>query len=367
MSQPLPRIRNLQALRAYAALPIIFFHTGFLIPGVQRIGIFGVHLFFMLSGYIMALICDTDTRAFLRRRLIRIIPAYWTLTIALYLAAWKFPHLMNATRAIPMELIKSLLFIPFVKASGLYQPILFVGWTVNYEMYFYVMLGIAVLIAGRWAPLLCSGMVLGVMAVCAHFEHASALARFYANPVLLECLFGLLSYQCVRVLATRVGEGSTRYLAVLSAGALLLLPAVEMFNLLPSAPMILRFGPLCFLIICSTCLLALRGHDIKTGLLVLIGDASYVMYLVHPYIEEFLDRVVGRRISWFHINTLAGCIVAMLVVIPSSIWLYLYVEKPLLKRLNKGLRYRHPSLAAAREDSHLSPAPVPLASTGVSL
>ena len=49
------------------------------------------------------------------------VPLYWTLTLMLYLTAWKFPHLMNATRALPVELIKSLFFVPFAKSNGLYQ------------------------------------------------------------------------------------------------------------------------------------------------------------------------------------------------------------------------------------------------------
>ena len=75
MNKPLSRIRNLQALRIYAAIPVILYHTHFTLPGLRPIGLFGVHLFFLMSGYIMAGICDNDTTAFMRRRLIRIIPS----------------------------------------------------------------------------------------------------------------------------------------------------------------------------------------------------------------------------------------------------------------------------------------------------
>jgi peptidoglycan/LPS O-acetylase OafA/YrhL len=87
MIKPLSRIRNLQVLRIYAAIPVILYHTNFRLPGVRPIGVFGVHMFFLLSGYIMASICDTDSTAFVRRRLIRIIPLYWTLTLVLYSVA----------------------------------------------------------------------------------------------------------------------------------------------------------------------------------------------------------------------------------------------------------------------------------------
>ena len=54
MNKPLSRIRNLQGLRLYAALPVMLYHTKFSLPGVRPIGVFAVHLFFLLSGYIMA-------------------------------------------------------------------------------------------------------------------------------------------------------------------------------------------------------------------------------------------------------------------------------------------------------------------------
>jgi exopolysaccharide production protein ExoZ len=337
MSQSLARIRNLQALRIYAALPVILYHTGFTLPAMRPIGIFGVHLFFLLSGYIMASICDNDTRAFVRRRLIRIIPLYWTLTLFLYAAAWKFPHLMNATRAVPSELLKSLFFVPFVKSNGLYQPILFVGWTVNYEMFFYMMLSIAVLINKRRAALLGTAIMLTVMTTCSLFAATSAIARFYSDPVLFECILGLAAYYCVRSASRRMTPATKPVLLILAVAALILLPAIEGFGLLGSWPLVLRFGPLSFVLICSACLLAFSGADIKAGLLVLLGDASYVMYLVHPYIVMFLNRVIARFLPIFHINTPIGCLIAMLFVLPISVFLYLKVDKPTLVYLNRVL------------------------------
>lgn len=337
MSQSLARIRNLQVLRIYAAFPVILYHTGFTLPAMGPIGIFGVHLFFLLSGYIMASICDNDTHAFLRRRLIRIIPLYWSLTLLLYVAAWKFPHLMNATRAVPSELLKSLFFVPFVKSNGLYQPILFVGWTVNYEMFFYMTLAVAVLINKRRAALLGATIMLTIMATCSLFAKSSAIARFYSDPVLFECLLGLVAYYCVRSAARRITPATKLVLLVLAVVALVLLPAIEGFGLLGSWPLVLRFGPLSFVLICSACLLAFSGADIKARLLVLLGDASYAMYLVHPYIVMFLNRVLGRYLPIFHINTPIGCLIAMLFVLPISVFLYLKVDKPTLVYLNRVL------------------------------
>jgi exopolysaccharide production protein ExoZ len=337
MIKHLSRIRNLQALRIYAAIPVILYHTNFRVPGVRPIGVFGVHMFFLLSGYIMASICDTDSTAFVRRRLIRIIPLYWTLTLLLYSVAWKFPHLMNATRALPSELLKSLFFIPFQKGNGLYQPILFVGWTVNYEMFFYMMLSIAVLINRRKAALLGASMMLAVMAVCSLFTATSAVAKFYADTVLLECILGLAAYYCVRAVSSRLTPAMKPVLMTLAIGSLLLLPSIEEFGFMAHLPATLRYGPASFVLICSACLLALLGADFKAGVIVLLGDASYVMYLTHPYIEEFLDRVVGRFLPIFHIDKPIGCLIAMAFVLPMSVFLYLKVDKPIVRYLTRVL------------------------------
>jgi peptidoglycan/LPS O-acetylase OafA/YrhL len=354
MNQPLSRIRNLQALRIYAAIPVVLYHTKFSMPGIRPIGVFGVHMFFLLSGYIMASICDNDSTAFVRRRLIRIIPLYWSLTLILYTIAWKFPHLMNATRALPSELFKSLFFVPFAKSNGLYQPILFVGWTVNYEMFFYMMLSIGVLINRRRAALLGASIMLTVMAACSFFAQSSVIARFYSDPVLLECILGLVSYYVVRAASRKLTPAMRPVLMTLTIGSLILLPAIEEFGLMGNLPMTLRFGPTSFVLICSACLLAFAGADIKAGVIVLLGDASYVMYLTHPYIVEFQDRVVGRFLPIFHVDKPIGCLIAMAVILPVSVLLYLKIDKPSLRYLNRILCGRR------RSDPAISVVPVPV-------
>src|ERR1019366_571833 len=109
---------------------------------MQSFGAFGVATFFVISGYIMARILDpgssSSSEFFFRRRLLRIVPPYWFFTICLFCMAYLTPQFMGATRANGLELLKSLLFIPFQKQDGLIQPVLFLGWTLNLEMCFYL-------------------------------------------------------------------------------------------------------------------------------------------------------------------------------------------------------------------------------------
>jgi peptidoglycan/LPS O-acetylase OafA/YrhL len=341
MAQPLARIHILQALRTYAALPVVLFHTGYVITGIHQIGIFGVHMFFLLSGYIMASICATDTHAFLRRRVIRIVPSYWAMTILLYFFAAKFPHLMNATHAVPVELLKSLLFVPFMKTNGLFQPILFVGWTVNYETLFYVVLALSLFISKRRPLLTASAILTTIVGLSSLFADKSSIATFYSNPVICEFVFGLVAFYCVHAIPSQ-SASRLKYLWVgIMAVALVSLPLIEAFNVFPSLSTVIQFGPLSFLLIWSSCLLATSGNDIRPGLIVLIGDASYTLYLVHPYVEMLLDRVVAKHIPLFHITTTFGCLFSVAIAIGVSIPLYLKVEKPVLSYLTKRLCKRN--------------------------
>jgi exopolysaccharide production protein ExoZ len=343
MAQPIARINILQALRTYAALPVVLFHTGYVVTGIHQIGIFGVHMFFLLSGYIMASICAADTHAFLRRRVIRIVPSYWLMTILLYFFAARFPSLMNATRAVPIELIKSLFFVPFMKSNGLFQPILFVGWTVNYETYFYVVLALSLFISKRWPLLTASALIMTVTAVSSIFASKSAIAAFYSNPVVFEFIFGLVAYYCVNaVTATTVARFRYLWLTIVIV-SLVALPAIEAFGIFPHVSTVIQFGPLSFLLIWSSCLLAMSGHDIRPGLIVLIGDASYTLYLTHPYIELLLDRIVAKHLPAFHITTTFGCLFSVAVAVAIAIPLYLRVEKPVLSYLTRKFCKRNKS------------------------
>src|SRR5690348_14430150 len=128
------KLHNIQLLRAVAALMVVCIHLdamfsklGVLIPDA------GVDLFFVISGFIMVQVSsNTLPRMFFARRLIRVVPLYWTMTFLIFICAAIAPSLFVNTSADFISLAKSLLFIPFAKSDvGMAQPLLFVGWTLN--------------------------------------------------------------------------------------------------------------------------------------------------------------------------------------------------------------------------------------------
>lgn len=92
------KINNLQALRAFAALNVIFYHIIGTSPSynfqlktfdfLTGWGANGVDIFFVISGFVMVYIQKNKPRtpkAFLTDRFFRIVPMYWLLTAVIAL------------------------------------------------------------------------------------------------------------------------------------------------------------------------------------------------------------------------------------------------------------------------------------------
>src|SRR4029434_7909282 len=94
------------------------------------------------------------------------------LTVVVFAVALFIPAAVQATSANPIQLLKSLLFIPFVKSNGLVHPVLFVGWTLNYEMFFYALFTIGLL-----------GGTRGTLSVIAAIVGLVALDPFTSTPI----------------------------------------------------------------------------------------------------------------------------------------------------------------------------------------
>jgi peptidoglycan/LPS O-acetylase OafA/YrhL len=334
-----PKLNNIQVLRAFAALVVVVFHTGFKFPLLRPFGALGVDVFFVISGYIMARILDSDdgssSQFFFRRRILRIVPPYWFFTLFLFCIALVIPQFMRATRADGLELLKSLAFIPYIKGSGLMEPLLFVGWSLNYEMFFYLALAIGILLSRRHAVWIGSALILATMFGCKPFAGTWVVARFYSNFIVAEFVFGVLCYYLCRTVSNQTARRFRRLaLAVCFASAFLLI-AVQAILPQLNVSRIFTFGILSFLLVASASLLSQGNWDTKLRWLVLIGDASYVLYLTHPYCEYSIHRLLARRIHWLAIDTATGAPVAVALSTLLAVLIHVYAERPVVRFLNR--------------------------------
>lgn len=329
------KINNIQFLRAFAAIAVAVTHTGFVFPYLKPVGTFGVDVFFVISGYVMARICESDSRFFFRRRVLRIVPPYWAATILLFMFTYFHPDLLQGTRAVPSELIKSLFFIPFEKSNGLMQPLLFVGWSLNYEMFFYIVLGVSLLIYRRGAVWLAGAFIVLTIVICRQLADDSVIARFFARDISAEFVLGLISYYLCRAVPERLAVRMRLPMLVLLIASMLGLVLFE--GLVPhiDGPRTLTFGGLSFLLVTSGALLSRGGWDTNATSAVLVGDASYILYLLHPYCEFFISRVIGRYIPWLNIASGPGMLVTVALVVLAAIAVHVKLERPTIAFLNR--------------------------------
>lgn len=135
--------KDIQILRGISVLLVVFFHLE--IPGFQS-GFLGVDVFFVISGYLMALMYDpNDKIGFFLRRAKRLLPAYFAVVLATLVIsiAWTTP---NDHKQVADQSIFATLFLSnigfwlensyFDKAT--FKPLLHL-WSLGVEIQFYVL------------------------------------------------------------------------------------------------------------------------------------------------------------------------------------------------------------------------------------
>lgn len=327
-------IFNLQILRGIAATAVAFYHTAFLLPGGLHSDFFGVSTFFVISGFIMCLITRQDSERFLVKRLIRIVPMYWLCTIALVVLTCKLPaELIRGD--LPGDLLHGLFFIPYRNA-----PVLGVGWTLNYEIYFYLVFAAALLISPRWAPPISAVAILAVVAAGTLFP-GNFLLDYYAHSYVKYFAAGIaLFYLYVYVPRLRTT------LATIVCGGLVLVAYGSQFTFpLWREDWFGRGVEVFPVVVVAAALLAEKsGAAITARPLILLGDASYCLYLVHPIVYKIAQSRT-RFQDWpsaeDHLAVAMAWVAASIVV---AVLLHIFIERPILVWLRR--RLASPSASA---------------------
>ncbi|WP_342629269.1 acyltransferase [Nguyenibacter vanlangensis] len=188
---------SLQYLRALAAVGVVLFHQFQSVSPIFTVGRYGVGLFFVISGIIMVSL--TEGRSirplnFFVDRLTRVAPMYWLATFVTSALAAVGIYMPSTYSHGVVHLILSCLFIPALNEHGAMMPTLFIGWTLNYEMFFYLVFGILLAVRGSYRLILLSAIFLALASFGASFgamlPQGVDAVRFYTSPYLLEFLAG---------------------------------------------------------------------------------------------------------------------------------------------------------------------------------
>ena len=323
-------ISNLQVLRFVAALSVLTAHAADLflrdrglLGGVPLNG--GVDIFFLISGFVMTWVTRGDmpggpsARAFLVRRAIRIVPAYWFFTTLLVLVVLHSPELVRNTVVDPESVATSYAFIPWPRPDGKINPILSQGWTLNYEAFFYLAFAAALLVKRGLIFLLGAFCALAAASVVVSPE--SFTLWFYTDPIILEFVAGSLLAQLYMAGVRLPTWGSGLCLALAPAGFLLLEPLdLDRFG------RVVGWGLPASMVVASLVLRPEPKHrGIVRRLMQAGGDASYTIYLSHTFTINAL-AIVLRQSSW--VSPPMAWASAVAISILAAVLFYYWVERP---------------------------------------
>lgn len=275
---------SVQYIRAVAAYMVVIFHLSATLSaktggtvGVFSAGAIGVDIFFVLSGFLMAMIVggrrEVDGR-FLLRRLVRIAPLYYLLTCVLFFLAAVAPDLLGSDRLDFARLAASFLFVPYPGADGAVTPILSLGWTLNYEMFFYCVIAFTTYVFGDRKLHVTVLLLLGLV-ISGQIYDFGVFWQFYTDPIILEFAAGIILYHYVfEGGAARNAFAPT----ILLAGGVALIAAAPDFG--QGAHRFFSTGlPAIFVVTGGIQALTSRVEWLKK-----LGDWSYSTYLVHTFV-----------------------------------------------------------------------------------
>ncbi|UDF05052.1 acyltransferase [Asticcacaulis sp. AND118] len=304
----------IQILRAFAALLVVVFH---MTSGTPKFLAAGVDIFFVISGFIIGKtdIGDSPLR-FLTRRLLRIVPLYWAVTLALCLIA-VLSGLSSQVQVNPEYLTKSLLFIPYVNQVGEVWPLLVPGWTLNYEILFYALFFIGLCFS---RPKTFTLMVLPIIVLAGLFLRDNKVLTFITSPVILEFGSGVVLSIIYRQIPRVAG------LPLLVVGLVLFFGS-EFIAFGINDWQVLYTGVPAFMIVSGALTMTRHGAGPAWAKpLEFLGDASYSLYLTHGLVLSIGHRLLG--------DALWAKPVLLLMCVAAGALCYVLFERPVTKGLN---------------------------------
>jgi exopolysaccharide production protein ExoZ len=350
---PLPsslrQIEGLQVLRAAAVFQIAWAHVGQDFQSSAGappfdLGIFGIDLFFVISGFILSTIVlrsreRPGTHAgweFLKRRLIRIFPIYWIF------AALTALRLLLAHHELGVHYVPSVLLLP----SPIYPRwwlLVPIAWTLVFEMFFYYLLSAIQLVTVKHAVQAMILILGGAVTIGSVYHIRRPYLIVFANPILLEFVFGA----CIALIYRSLGRCRLQGIILTVLGVICVI-AVKLFfnNGATSMQMILTddhvmyraltWGAAAALVVAGIIFWSPSSKQAAWRGFVAVGDASYSAYLASPLVLEFAARALRAALRSSS-PVSGGAVLLCWLVLSSAVlaagWIsYQLIEWPMLRK-----------------------------------
>lgn len=334
-------LASLQMLRGVAAMMVVVHHIGY---QIERSGGHwsdhwlnaGVDLFFIISGFLMWSTTagrNIGPLDFLRRRIVRIVPLYWVITSGVVSVSLLAPHLMQSAAPDPLRILASYLFIFMPRGNGFYVPVLGQGWTLNYEMFFYLVFAISLLFVERRRFIVSAGLIFSMISLGLPRWNLLGGVSVYTNPIMLEFVAGML-------VAMWFGSRRHSTLApiygklVFLSGSIALIILATFF---PEAERVLVLGIPSLLIFTGAILVEKSGSLHEMAWLRRTGDISYSVYLSHASVLSAAAQAWRTlQAHGLSVEPLVFCLLAFVASMATGAAVYRWVELPMTRFFRAG-------------------------------
>ena len=353
-------ISNLQICRAFAALIVVIGHslhdldTLAAREGVEPVRAAinwgaGIDIFFVVSGFIMVYVAARDfaqpggPRQFLLKRIARVAPLYWLVTTALIAGSFVAPSLLNVPIGGFGHILASYFFIPAWRPDmSVVRPVMALGWTLNYEMLFYVVFAGVMALPLRLGVAAMTALFVGAALAKTAFGIRQTQLAFWMDPLVLEFLFGVYLG-----LAHRAGWrlSATAALALGGVGLVLVTTALPEAAGVWVPANFLRYGIPAAMLVGAAALGPQLSPTRPVLFAVALGDASYALYLSHPFVIRPL-REIWLKIGGGELPLVAFSVVCAFGAVAVAFALHIYLEKPIGRLLSEAGAKSHAARSA---------------------
>ena len=331
-------ILSIQYLRGIAALLVVLSHIawkniqagGDTMHWWHEAGQFGVDIFFIISGFIMVYITQNmhqkphGVQTFIKKRFIRIVPLYWFYTLIALTIFILMPERINSAEG-DTQILKSLFLLPL---SSSQNYLVGVGWTLHFEFLFYILFAFGLLLNRTIGNIVVALVILSSVyyASFVSMDGMSYIAYSFLNDIFFEFALGMLLFHIVNNLKRFhislsflfIAIGLLQFYYLHTGGSF---TGVHHIDTGISAFLI------CFGVITLEYFLVKKEIKILTR----IGDSSYSLYLLHPFV---LVAVVMVNEKFQHTIPQSQSLLILIMLTASVISGYIshrYIEKNLIK------------------------------------
>lgn len=294
----------------------------------RSLGSWGVDIFFVISGFIMVFITANhsggfnETMRFWVKRIIRIAPLYWTITTFVVLLSILAPG-VTEYQATLSHVLASYFFIPWQDSRGIPTPALGVGWTLNFEMFFYFAFGIILCLPRRMLITALLAWALASVTIGLIFEFSSPIGGMVTNQRLIEFACGaLIGWLWLRQ------KVIPKEVAMISVVVGFCLIGANVFE--PQLPVILKYGvPAALLVIGAVSLETHQVFSFSARFPLSLGDYSYSLYLTHPIILAATGKTIDSLALYSKAPGSVLLFWEVAVAILAGAVVFTYIERPL--------------------------------------